>query len=426
MNTIRTAFLAVVMMLPMCMFAQFGNFEPVPEETEFVNYNRDENGNINRGSYLTNPWYSNWSIGLAGGLETMVSGTGANNSGFDLGTARITPSLEVSLMKWFTPCIAARFGVQGLWLQENFPGNNYQQNHYLIKHEDGVNYFNNTYMYANLMWNFINTVWGYRANRFYNVVPYINAGYLRLTHPDQSLFTKEYRDREVVLGFGVYNTFRINNAFQATLDLRWGNFSGRYHDLSNGGRVNHFNVTVGVAYNIEKWYWARVKGVEEQRDVAKAELIETRKEIVETQQEAKELKTEVVYLNQNVEDKTEEVERLTRLEYEARKALASLILYYEIDVSKLNFSEQHHLDEFVARMLQQDPRHVFYLTGSADKGTGTMQRNIKLSHDRAEGVKAILMNKYGIPEDQIVIKSTIVSEEHENGELDRCVLIEKE
>lgn len=105
---------------------------------------------------------------------------------------------------------------------------------------------------------------------------------------------------------------------------------------------------------------------------------------------------------------------------------ADLVLYYEINISKLNFTERHHLDEFVKETLDRDPEHIFYLTGSADKGTGTFEINTRLSRERAFGIREILMNEYKVPEEQIVIKATIISDKHEDGALDRCVLIEKE
>ncbi|MBP9986957.1 MAG: OmpA family protein, partial [Bacteroidales bacterium] len=69
---------------------------------------------------------------------------------------------------------------------------------------------------------------------------------------------------------------------------------------------------------------------------------------------------------------------------------------------------------------------VFYLTGSADNGTGSFERNSFLSTNRVNRVKTYLKNKFGIPENRIVIKAAIVSDKHEDGRLDRCVLFENE
>lgn len=55
---------------------------------------------------------------------------------------------------------------------------------------------------------------------------------------------------------------------------------------------------------------------------------------------------------------------------------------------------------------------------------GNTKINTRLSSQRAENVKKILMDKYNVPASQIVIKSTLISDAHEDGRLDRCVLIE--
>ncbi len=399
------------------------------DDPEFIYVNRDDDGKPIRGAYLTNPWYSNWSVNISGGVQTLVSGTKEHNTGMDFGTARPTPSIEIDIAKWFTPVIGVRFGYQGIKLEENFQAFNF--NHYPVQHVDGVNYYFLTNLHMDVMWNFVNTIWGYRANRFYNITPYAMFSYVRLGHPDKSYFDNEYRDREFMTGLGIFNTFRLSNAFQVTVDLRWGNLSGRFHDSSDGGRVNFLSATAGIAYNIEKWYWARSKGIEKALDVAVTKAAEAQEEamaaVAELNEERRineELKVQIVQLTNTI-TKTEYV-AIPGSDFHKRVDNSDLVLYYQINVSKMNFAEEHHLDAFVSEVLAKDPKHVFYLTGSADMGTGSLEVNTRLSRERAEGVKSMLMSKYNVPEEQIVIKATIVSDVHEDGGLDRCVLIERE
>lgn len=408
------------------------------DDFTYINTNIDENGKHIRGSYLTNPWYSNWSLTLNGGVQTLVSGTGEHNLGFDLGTAKITPSFEFSLAKWFTPVVGMRLGFQGVNVKEDFPA--YTYNHYTIKTEDGINLYNESYIHGALMWNFENSIWGYRANRFWNVSPYAHVGYLRLSSPDESFFTNVSRDREFEFGFGIENSFRISNAFLFTADLRWGNIAGRFHDFNDGGRVNHFTAMCGIQYNIEKWYWQRSKGLEDDLSntrrglasaIADANAAKAAEEAAKAAEEAAKreldaLRKENQDLKRVVDALPDEFVNVTLEEFNQRLKEAELVLYYQINISKLNFSERHHLDDYVNSTLKNDPKHVFYLTGSADKGTGNTQINTKLSYDRAAGVKKILTQEFNIPEDQVIIKATIISDKHKDGSLDRCVLIENE
>ena len=71
------------------------------------NGNRDENGNIVRGSYETNGFWDNWFIGLGAGANT-VAGENVNFKPFG-GLA-----VDVNLGKWFTPTVGARIGYKGL------------------------------------------------------------------------------------------------------------------------------------------------------------------------------------------------------------------------------------------------------------------------------------------------------------------------
>lgn len=86
---------------------------------------------------------------------------------------------------------------------------------------------------------------------------------------------------------------------------------------------------------------------------------------------------------------------------------------------------EHHLDDYLKATLQNDPEHVSYLTGSADKGTGKIEINTRLSHDCAAGIK-IFMEEYNVSEEQVVIKDIIISDMHKGGSLDCCALFGNE
>ena len=69
------------------------------------NGNRDENGKIVRGPYLTNNFGDNWFIGVAGGVN--IFGDGGYKPG-------VGGALDVNVGKWFTPSVGARLGYNGL------------------------------------------------------------------------------------------------------------------------------------------------------------------------------------------------------------------------------------------------------------------------------------------------------------------------
>ena len=68
--------------------------------------NRDENGAVVRGPYLTNGFWDNWFVSAAGGANFTVS----KETKFSFGG----PALDLNVGKWFTPAVGFRFGLHGL------------------------------------------------------------------------------------------------------------------------------------------------------------------------------------------------------------------------------------------------------------------------------------------------------------------------
>ena len=411
-----------------------------PFNPEF-NEARDENGKIQRNSYITNPWYDNWTFGVASGYQTQM--------GQKL-VAKVNPVIDVYVIKWFTPVIATRFGYTGFNGYEaykdgfaysigNIGDHSFWYDDASKQYEDLR--YNRHQFHFDVMWNIINTFWGYQYNRVWTVSPYLSGGYMRL-YPAGDKWSTGRHDNEMYAGVGLYNAFRITNHFNITLDLRSNFYSGRYH-WKEGGVVTNLVGTIGVSYTIHKWYWNRVRPIEKARDAAradakanaakadaaradaKANAAKADAALQDAQRIQKDLDAAKAQIDQLKADAPRDGYVLVSEEEFAKRVAASdMVVYYLINKSDILPTEQKHLDEYVTSTLARDPRHVFYLTGSADKGTGTEVINARLSHDRAAGVKAVMMKKYNIPEGQVIIKATIISDLHEDPSYDRCVLIE--
>ena len=59
-------------------------------------------------------WYSNWFVGMSGGISTFVGKPHGTGNLFD----RMKPSLAVEAGKWFTPEIGGRFSFQGFQFKD--------------------------------------------------------------------------------------------------------------------------------------------------------------------------------------------------------------------------------------------------------------------------------------------------------------------
>ncbi|QHT66745.1 OmpA family protein [Rhodocytophaga rosea] len=82
-------------------------------------------------------------------------------------------------------------------------------------------------------------------------------------------------------------------------------------------------------------------------------------------------------------------------------ALGSTVIYYDINVSKLNSNDQQRLS-FLGRKLQADRSVLLHIKGFTDQ-TGNTAYNLALSRKRAENVKNYLVSQLGIPPEQILI-----------------------
>ena len=405
--------------------------EEVPAFQTADNMDINEDGSINHGSYLTNPWYDNWTFGIALGAQTQFGSKISPKPAF---------AVDAYAIKWFTPVIAARLGYTGFnghdgfkdgfkYCVQNLGPHSYWNEGYDAEKEI-LNYTRHQFRF-DLMWNATNTFLGYRYNRFWTISPYLSGGYMRLS---QGRWSDPRHDNEMFAGVGLYNTFRITDHINATFDLRSEFYSARYH-WKEGGVVSNLIGLIGISYTIHKWYWDRSAPIEKARDnaaaaaatataaaaAATAAVKAAEDKLADVQAENKTLKDEVENPKTGLIATRQQNDELLR-----RIAEAELVVYYEIDVDKLNSTEALRLDQYVKDAFEKNPKHVFYLTGSADKGTGNEKINTRLSTDRAGNIKKLLMHKYGVPESQIVIKATIISDKHEDGRLDRCVLLENQ
>lgn len=79
-------------------------------------------------------------------------------------------------------------------------------------------------------------------------------------------------------------------------------------------------------------------------------------------------------------------------------------VFFRINTSTIAKTEMNKVAE-VADFLKSHPNARVEVTGYADKGTGTMAINLRLSKQRAQIVANTLKNKYGIAADRIIVKS---------------------
>jgi len=396
--------------------------------------------------YITNRWRDNLFIGGTAGISNRFT-TGSKS---DITSTYANPDLNLFILKWFTPIIGLRLGYEGINGREGLDRfNPYQIGHCPLPYkldstgefvtaaeEPGVLHYGLMHLHLDFLWNITNTFGGFRRDRFFEISAYFSGGYLRLwdnkTDGNKGIGSSN-NDNEFALGVGAYATFKLTQRLDAVADLHLTNHASRYRS-ENGVRTNIAAISVGVAYNLHKTYWNDGKEVAMTVQQARDAEVEARAMLAEAQESNAELEKTVEVLQEEVragkvdqeelKNLKDEVESMPYQLFKQRAEEAELVVYFYINQTTLNFSEMHHLDNYVMNTLAIEPNHVFKVTGSADRSTGTEDKNKELSRARAEYVKNLLIKKYGVNPKNI-ITSSVVTDKNIEAALDRCALLER-
>ena len=379
------------------------------------NGNRDLEGKIVRGPYETNRFGDNWFIGVGGGINVFL------NEGYDV---KIGPSIDGNFGKWFTPAVGMRVGYQGFLSQVWSPQPGILGS---TLNEDNSSYLQKIgymYVHGDFLWNASDAIGGYKESRFWDLIPYLHAGYFRSYGVDNV----DFYDNEFALGAGLLHQLRLARRLDLIIDMRATVVNGRVIDNSGAGILP--SVTAGLSVDIGWPEFVRTASVIEAVEIANLE----RTAILETAIAALEV------ANATLENENMKLEKTNKKLVKENNQLKSLpvveetdfftgmtpaTIFFNIGEATLGEKEMEHLD-FIARNLiaraDQDTDILITVMGSADGNTGSSRRNQHLSEARGKYVFDILTSKYNISPERLTIKTEVVKKAAK-PELSRSVVI---
>lgn len=355
---------------------QADSTEVVSDVTEEVIYNNDKY------KVETNHFWDNWFVSAGFGGQIIFGNHDKQVKFFD----RIAPALDIAVGKWFTPGIGVRLMYSGLSVK----GATQKEGHGEFpthstgvdvpgKGGDGYWLMKQKFKFYNLhldaLFNMSNILYGYNEKRVYNCSPYFGLGWTRVWESPQSM--------EVSANVGILNSFRLNDALDLNLDIRGAYVSDRF-DGELGGRWGEgiWSATIGLTYKFKPRGWDRSKT------------------IIRTHDRTSELKAMQDKLNdmqaQLAKRKTDSITVI-------RTMAAASFVVFKIDTWDLTNDARVQLSLFAENIKKADPNIVYIITGYADKGTGSVERNIVLSKNRARVVYECLVNEFGVPKKQLRI-----------------------
>lgn len=373
----------------------------------FAQVNDSQAAKIEKHTVQTNLFKDNWFIGANIGGQFYVG------DGRKLSSRKksLTPVFEVNVGKWFTPSIGLRMGFGG------YQGRSYttSANSPYACEKVGGNVYRNKFgvldLHADVMFDLINLIGGYRENKLYSIIPYASAGYSRNTTG---------KDNELNLGLGLINSFRINKRLSINAEVR----SMIYNDAMDGVRGGKNYETsmaamAGITYRLGKTGWEKGSGV----SIAELEAVQSKLRDMNAENEA--LNRKVVVMDQDLKQKDQDLQnaQANKADGELEDAM-EYTAFFEINKAYLSQKEAVNLEAY-ADLIKKFPNSKFLITGYADKQTGSVEYNEKLSKLRAEAVYNTLVDKYGVNADQLTLeyKGGVDTMYHDNSRLSRAAIV---
>lgn len=379
------------------------------------NGNRDMDGKIVRGPYETNRFGDNWFIGAGGGINIFW------NEGYDV---KISPSIDANFGKWFTPAIGMRVGYQGFKSQAWSPEAGVLGNTLDTSKDKYLQKFGYMYIHGDFLWNASDAIGGYKETRFWDLVPYLHAGYFR----SYGLKDVDFADNEFAAGAGLLHLLRLSDRLDLIIDMRATVVNGRV--IGNEDVAVLPTVTAGLAVDLGWPNFIRtstVIGALEVANLEKTAILEGAVAALEIANASLEdQNSKLSKANKKLSQENAQLKDMPQVEFaDFFEDMTPAEIYFNIGETTLSEKEMAHLD-FVAKNLiakaDQETDILITVMGSADGNTGSMRRNQHLSEARGKYVFDILTTKYGISPERLTIKSEVVKKAPK-PELSRAVVI---
>lgn len=297
-------------------------------------------------------FFDNISIGVVGGVETNLHDWNAPQGA----VAGIVLNKEV------TP-------IFGVTLEGNTNINGLRNWESQATHFHCANTFDGLSMYLTPRVNLTNAIFGYKGTpRKFEIEAVAGPGYGFLLHD-------EYNALSVKAGLNL--NLNLSKAF--TIMLRPAvvyNLSANSAQFDSRNAIGQ--LTAGIVYHF--------KTSNGTRSFNKAKLYD--------QSEVDALNAKIVSLQTNLDDIIKSKATVDTV-YVENSSLMNNVVSFKLNCATVDETQMANLDNAV-RILKENPDLKVTLKGYADKNTGSTSYNKDLSVRRAEAVKDIIVNKYGV------------------------------
>jgi outer membrane protein OmpA-like peptidoglycan-associated protein len=319
---------------------------------------------VSKYSVQTNSFWDNWFISVNAGAQFSYLYPESSQEFKD----RISLSGQAYVGKWFTPGMGMRLAYNGY----DFKG-----------HHGKLNYMN---LHVDALMNVTNMVMGYDSERFYNMIPYVGMGAVRVFDLNNYSF-----------GFnaGLLNTFRINDSWKLNLEMGALLADKQMDGLTGPKRAfdDIFSLTAGVTYTIGGDTWNNSPDISSLLMMNAAEVAALNDALMQEQNTNRNLRNQLA-------QKPREV--IKEKMVSADCAFVPQSIFFNLNSAKIASHKDMVNLKAVAETAKADNVKL-RIVGYADKATGNAQYNQKLSLHRAQTIADELI-KLGVNKSNITVE----------------------
>ena len=392
--------------------------------------------------YIFNRMQDNWFIQATGGVGVLMSYKDAN---MKLGKRFLAPKANLFIGKWFSPLLGVRIGghfeqMKGATDTDRAIGFRTDMGDQMKDDARGVfgQKFNRIGVTGDVLFNVTNWICGYKPGRFYNATVYAGASTSWNFYNDKEDGTGSWKymgkyngvdgmhSRNFALQAGLLNSFALGKHVDLLLDLR---FDMIQEHIDGGGRKtwNEYpSVQLGFAYKFGKTEWnAPVVPICPQYKDPTPELDALRNKLAQANAKIRDLENQL-------NDCLRKLKKCQEEDHDGGNIIVNktegplATIYYPRGKSYIT-PVQMEVVEAVAEVMNNENDN-YTLTGWADNYTGNDAINIKLRHDRVNGVKKTLEDK-GVDGGRLNTETNDANHPYAtslaSAPLGRCVTIER-
>ena len=363
-------------------------------------------------------WENNWYVEAGGGAQILFS----KNAGLlDFGD-RITPSVSLTVGRWFSPYWGIRVQAQGYQMNGLAVADGSNWNDPVRGHVDVLPNGNYPYytrymnLHADAQISLANLIGGYDPGRKWDVIPALGIGYVHAFPYKGSCKRNTYAGMLSVMA-----KWRLPKGVDLNLEVGGAIMPDKFDGRDVGYPDGNIGATIGITYNIPKLL-PRQKKARKPHAYAAQTVIwdEDRLRTIINEELAKvhDAQKDTVYVVREVQ-----AEQGGTSETAAGVPFTLSSIVYELGKDTPKTGQGIYMEN-IARYMEAHPHVRLRLDGYADNKTGSERVNLYLSMRRATNLRDILINDYGISGNRIEAQGMgINAQPYDKDEWNRVVIV---